>query len=143
MKAVGSALSELLFTTSHKLRMRGQSDEPAETVLKQVREGRVGSRLQDFIATQVGCVWRQTKVIRVKTGVRQVDEFSFLNAHRHISLLVTSLDMGQKVHFFVGSHESKPIGAEVAPPWESEGGDRTSSVALVQPGGAGRIFFSF
>lgn len=60
MKAVDNVLSELLFTKSHSLRMREQSDKPAETVLKHIRESRVDdSKLLDFFATQIRCGGRQ------------------------------------------------------------------------------------
>lgn len=59
MKAVDNVLSELLFTKSHNLRMKGQSDKSAETILKHIREGRVHSKLLDFFATQICCGGRQ------------------------------------------------------------------------------------
>lgn len=59
MKAVDNVFSELLFTKSHNLRRRGQSDKPAETILKHIREGRVDSKLLDDFATQICCEGRQ------------------------------------------------------------------------------------
>lgn len=59
MKAVDNVFSELLFTKSHNLRRRGQSDKPAETILKHIWEDRVDSKLLDEFATQICCEGRQ------------------------------------------------------------------------------------
>lgn len=71
MKAVDNVLSELLFTKSHNLRMKGQSDKSAETILKHIREGRVHSKLLDFFATQICCGGRQMSSV----SKQELDEF--------------------------------------------------------------------
>lgn len=88
-----------------EMRMRGQSDKSAETILKHIQEGRVDSKLLDFFATQICCGGRP---------VREINEFSFINRHCNISLLIASMGIGRKGAFPSGqlqvrAHQSKSI----------------------------------